>query len=246
MTAKYYLTIFLFILMSLQTIVEAQDSRYYISRLVDSQTKEVIPNANIVNLNNKRGTISNFLGYFMIKSLDKDYLKISYVGYNNLYIQADFSVGDTIDILFYKKTYELEEVEVLPWSKSEFKHKFIHNTFPSDTLEWMKSRYSVSKEELIWLTPTSFHNYKTSKERQEIKLKKLMKWIEKDNVFRKIIVDICGYEKLELEDFIRYCNFSKNYISNAREYYLTEAIRRKHLEFEKNKNVNSPQENTNK
>ena len=235
MTAKYYLTFFLFILLSSQ--IKAQESQYYISRLIDSQTKEVVPNANIVNLNNKRGTTSNLLGYFMIKAFDKDYIKVSYVGYNYLYIQVDYSISDTIDIFLYKKTYELEEVEVLPWTKQEFKHQFIYREFPSDTLEWLKSRYLVSKEELIWLTPVSFHNYKTSKERQEIKLRKLKKWLEKDRVFRDAITEMCGYEGVELEGFIRFCSFSKNYISNAREYYLKEAIHRKCIEFDDNKNT---------
>ena len=55
-----------------------------------------------------------------------------------------------------------------------------------------------------------------------------------------------SYQDLELEDFIRFCSFSKNYISKARTYYLTEAIHRKYLEFEKIKTRKSDQKDKNK
>jgi len=214
----------------------AQNTFFFIGRVKDAKTNQVLSTANIINLKNKRGAMSNLLGYFMLQVNDKDYIKISYVGYNNLYYQINSENTDTLDLFLIKKTYQLAEVEVFPWTKDEFKVQFIEMDTPVDSVEWLTDRINLSTKELKWLTPAGMTiKYKTSKERQEIKVKALKRWAEKDKIFRKIVKSLTDYEGLELEVFIRFCNFKKSFISYAREYYLTEAIQKKYLEFEQRK-----------
>jgi len=212
----------------------AQDSFFLIGRIKDAKTKNPIFSAHIVNLKNNKGAITNKDGLFMIQASESDYLKISYLGYNSLYFQAQSS-SDTLSFFISKKNFELKEVEVYPWTREEFRHKFVHMEIEKDSLDWLKSNINLSREELKWITPVSFHNYKTKKEKQEIKLRELKAWIAKDEIFRKSIVRMTNYKDLELEDFIRFCNFSKQYIMETRTYYLTEAMRKKYLEFEEKK-----------
>jgi hypothetical protein len=78
----------------------------------------------------------------------------------------------------------------------------------------------------------AFGNYKTKKEKQIVKLEALKRWLVKEEAYRRLIEKITSYSGVELNAFISFCNFSKNYISNAREYYLAMNIQKKYLEFE--------------
>lgn len=213
----------------------AQDSFYYIARIKDNTTKEIISNANIINLKNKKGTTSNFMGLFMIKASSNDFLKISYMGYHDVYQKVGAQNKDTVEIFLSKKSYQIEEVKIRPWTKKEFKYQFVTKEPPSDTSEWLRMKFAVPREELIWLTPVSFHNYKTSKERQIINLVKEKAWAEKDVLYKKIVKNMTHYESDEYIKFLEYCHFSKDYILRTRELYITEEVKKKYLEFESKK-----------
>ena len=218
--------------------VKAQESGYYIARINDKDTKLAIVNSNIINLNNKRGAVSNSSGIFMILASPNDFIRVSYMGYNDIYLKVDLSNQDTLDIYLSKKLYQLDEVKVHPWTKEEFKHQFVSKKMPTDAIEWLRQKYAVSREELIWLTPVSFHNYKTSKERQISQLKTLKIWEKKDDLYKEIVKKMTNYEGEEYISFLEFCHFSKDYISNTREFYLIETVKKKYIEFEKKKNMN--------
>lgn len=219
--------------------LSAQDVFFLIGSIKDADSKTSIFSAHIVNLKNNKGAITNKDGLFMIQASEGDYLKISYLGYHSLYFQAHIDGNDTLDFFIKHKNFELKEVEVFPWTREEFRHDFVHKEIKKDSLDWLEMRINLSREELRWITPVSFHNYKTSKEKQEIRLRELKAWIAKDEIFRKSIVRMTNYKDLELEDFIRYCRFSKQFVMEAKTYSLTSAMREKYLEFEKVKNTNS-------
>lgn len=226
---KGYLFIFTLLLWSQ---LSAQDVFFLIGSIKDADSKTPIFSAHIVNLKNNKGAITNKDGLFMIQASESDYLKISYLGYHSLYFQAHADGNDTLDFLIRKKNFELKEVEVYPWTREEFRHEFVHKDIKKDSLYWLEAKINLSREELRWITPVSFHNYKTSKEKQEIRLRALKAWIAKDEIFRKSIVRMTNYKDLELEDFIRYCQFSKQFVMEAKTYYLTSAMRQKYIEFE--------------
>jgi len=239
MKYRIYAIYSLFILISANSF--AQDSFYFIAQLKDYQSQSPISAAHIINLKNKKGSISNLKGYFLIHVSNKDYLKISYLGYNNLYIQVKQGESkDTLIFYLHKKTFKLDEVDVYPWSKDEFKYEFIHKQFKTDSIDLLLQKIRVPKSELLaihnnkgFIAIPIFANYKTKKERQIIQLEQLKRWTLKENAYRKLITNITGYQKAELNAFINYCNFSKRYISYAREYYLALAIKKKYIEFEK-------------
>ena len=113
--------------------------------------------------------------------------------------------GDTLTVILNQKVFELENVDVLPWTKQEFKYLFVKIEPPSNPTKWLEKRINLSKEELISLTPASFHNYKTSKERQQIKLISIKGWEQKDQLYEKIVKNITHYKNEELQAFFIYC-----------------------------------------
>ncbi len=241
----------------------AQESAIIIGKIIDYETGEAVYSAHIVNLKSRKGTISNKDGFFMIPAEQKDYIKVSFLGYNNKYYQISEVNSDTILIPIYRKTYQLANVDVYPWTKEEFQYQFVHNKFEKDSIDKLKELISVPKEVLLadleqektrqmrennpnmiaGVSMSAFANYKTKKEKQIIQLEALKRWVKKEKAYRELITHITGYTGMELNAFIRFCNFSKNYISNARDYYLALNIQKKYLEYKTLKN--KPQTKTN-
>jgi len=211
-----------------------------IGKVIDAETLESIPNAHIFNLRSNQGLISNQDGTFLIMVQNSDYIKITHIAYYEAYHQIKNQTKDTLYIKIYRKTYQLESVTVYPWSKEEFKFKFVHTDFKQDSIDKFLKKITVPKEELVQLAKSTAIisipiSYKTSKERQIIILNDIKNWVEKENEYRELITKITGYQAEELNAFIMFCNFSKRYIMNARAYYLGLAIEKKYFEFEQKK-----------
>ncbi len=211
-----------------------------IGKVIDAETLESIPNAHIFNLRSNQGLISNQDGTFLIMVQSSDYIKITHIAYYEAYHQIKNQTKDTLYIKIYRKTYQLESVTVYPWSKEEFKFKFVHTDFKQDSIDKFLKKITVPKEELVQLAKSTAIisipiSYKTSKERQIIILNDIKNWVEKETEYRELITKITGYQAEELNAFIMFCNFSKRYIMNARAYYLGLAIEKKYFEFEQKK-----------
>jgi len=211
-----------------------------IGKVIDAETLESIPNAHVFNLRSNQGLISNQDGTFLIMVQSSDYIKITHIAYYEAYHQIKNQTKDTLYIKIYRKTYQLESVTVYPWSKEEFKFKFVHTDFKQDSIDKFLKKITVPKEELVQLAKSTAIisipiSYKTSKERQIIILNDIKNWVEKENEYRELITKITGYQAEELNAFIMFCNFSKRYIMNARAYYLGLAIEKKYFEFEQKK-----------
>lgn len=188
----------------------------------------------------------------MIPIEEGDYLKISYLGYNSLYFKVNHHSSDTLNLFIQKKAFVLEEVEVYPWTKEEFKFKFINLEVNQDSIDYLRNKIIVPKEDLVaalkqaqtqkmrennpnmivGVSMPAFANYKTKKDKQIVELEALKKWVKKETEYRKLVQNITNYKDEELNRFIKFCNFSKSYISTARSYYLGIEIQKKYKAFE--------------
>ena len=241
---KYKKSLFLIILFLSVLNSIAQKTYLFVGKVLDSETLEPIEYTHIINLKNSKGGLSNNNGYFFQKVNEGDYLKLSFMGYNTLYYQALNNKPDTLIFLLVRKVFELKSVDVYPWTRREFRYKFVYKDFNSDSIDWLLNKIRVPKAELLaihnnkpFIVIPIFSNFKTKKEKQIVRLEALKKWLKHDKRYRAMIVKVTGYKGLELNKFIKYCNFSKRYISYARSYYLTSAIEKKYIEFEKIKKV---------
>jgi len=235
-------TILLILLLFIAENVLSQEPYLFIGKVIDSQENEIIQYTHVVNLKTNKGGLTNQNGLFFQKVIKGDYLKLSFMGYNTLYYQVKNTVSDTITFFLVRKVYELEDIDVYPWTKREFKYKFVYTKFNTDSIDWLLKKILVPKSELLaihnfkpFIAIPIFSNFKTKKEKQIVRLEELKHWIKKSERYRKMVVKVTGYKELELNAFIKYCNFSKRYISYARSYYLTSAIEKKYIAFENRK-----------
>ena len=220
----------------------SQEEFLFVGKVIDNQTNRVIQYTHVVNLKTNKGGLTNRNGFFFQKVTEGDYLKLSFMGYNTYYYQVRNTVSDTITFLLARKVYELEDIDVYPWTIKEFKHKFVYTNFDADSIDWLLKKILVPKSELLaihnfkpFIAIPVFSNFKTKKEKQIVRLEELKRWIKKEERYREMVAKVTGYRELELNKFIKYCNFSKRYISYARSYYLTSAIEKKYTEYQKSK-----------
>lgn len=217
-----------------------QDEGLLFGQIKEFGNEAPIATAHVLNLKTLKGTISNTNGLFMIPVEIGDFVKVSFLGFNDNYYLVQKIDKDTIQLKMIPKAYQIEEVDVYPWTKEEFKYEFVNHDFKKDSIDQLKDKITLSEEDIEaaqmgkgYIAIPIFANYKTKKEKQIIALEELKKRVAKEEEYRKLIQRITGYKEAELNAFIIFCNFSKRYIMYAREYYLGLAISKKYLEFEK-------------
>jgi len=109
---KTLLIIFITGLIPVQSI-RAQEVE---GRILDLKTRRPLAFVNVVYKEGGQGTVSNIDGEFSIASLENiEFLKFSYVGYYSQYISMqEIQPGRKIQVRLEKKTYDIEEVQILP------------------------------------------------------------------------------------------------------------------------------------
>ncbi len=95
-----------------------------------------VPYTTIWLMNTRRGTISDFFGFFSIVVHERDTLRFSAVGFKDVY----YVVPDTLTQKRYsaiqvmtRDTIYLAETLIYPWpTREQFRHAFIHTEIPDD------------------------------------------------------------------------------------------------------------------
>ncbi len=95
-----------------------------------------LPYTSIWVMNTRRGTTTDFYGFFSLPVYEDDTLRFSSVGYSDAY----YAVPDTLSQSRYsavqmmtRDTIYLAETVIYPWpTREQFRHAFIHTEVPSD------------------------------------------------------------------------------------------------------------------
>lgn len=95
-----------------------------------------VPYTTIWVKNTRRGTISDFYGFFSIAVYERDTLRFSAVGFR----EVNFVVPDTLSQTRYstiqimsRDTIYLPETVIYPWpTREQFRHAFMHTQIPDD------------------------------------------------------------------------------------------------------------------
>jgi len=211
----------------------AQESFLLWGKVLDADTKKPLEYAHILNLKSKKGSITNDKGYFFISTKKGDYVKFSYMGYHNMYRMIQKKTNDTIVFYLRPQVMALNTVDVYPWTKEEFKYRFVHDTILPDAIDRLKKRIRVPIDELKFLSIPKGKgfiiplNFKSNKEKQIEILNKIKERIKTEKRYRALIYQITKLKGKEQDNFIKYCNFTDRYIKYARDYYLILAIKNK-------------------
>jgi hypothetical protein len=104
--------------------------------VVTGDSLQPVPYTTVMVTGTRRGTITDFYGFFSIAVREKDTIRFSSIGFKDVY----YAVPDTLSETRYsaiqlmtRDTVHLAETVIYPWpTREQFRHAFIHTPVPDD------------------------------------------------------------------------------------------------------------------
>jgi len=236
----------LFTLVSLY--VHAQDEGQEIGELTatvtNAQTDRPLESVHIINLNQVKGTITNQDGKFTTPAAVNDTIYLSYLGFKTQKVRVTndmFKFGDT-KISLTELAYALEEVIVRPYQLTGYleidvKNLPINNSpqysisgLPSSYEAGSKSPSAVTKVLGAILNPADLlRNLFGKKPKQLRKLRLIKEEAEIRDLLaskfdRETLTELLQLEKVDIEDILNNCNYSRSFIRTANDLQILDAI----------------------
>ena len=212
-----------------------------LGNLYNEKTFEPVQFAHVINTRNYTATITDTIGNFSIKIRKKDTLLITSIGYENKKITFGEKNQQVVfkSIPMEEKLYRIKQVEVTPWGTyNEFKNRFmaLDKKNPRDDIHPLLWKDLPQKPDEIEpyvpniTNPISFLYYIFSEEgKSKRKLIELQKKATIDSKIRskynrEKVSDLTGLEGKELERFMKFCNFTDEYLLNTKEYKILQRV----------------------
>ncbi|MDO4881381.1 MAG: carboxypeptidase-like regulatory domain-containing protein [Capnocytophaga sp.] len=227
---------------------------FYIAAQEDMQVKGTVftvqnnlplENVNVLNLNQVKGTTTNIKGEFNIRAAVNDTLYFSFLGFKSIKVRV------TQDMIKYPGTrigmtelaYALEEVIITPYKLTGYLAIDAKYIPVNPQLQYSISGLNMGYESRGSSSPSTVGKvlsaisnpagflYNTFSSRAK-DLKKLKKMKENDEIRnllltkydRETLCQMLNIEKTELEDLLRHCNYSKEFIRDANDLQFLEAL----------------------
>ncbi|MDR7370753.1 carboxypeptidase-like regulatory domain-containing protein [Flavobacterium aquidurense] len=242
-----YFAVFFFILLS--TISFAQETEPTTPQRVsgyiyNDNSKEPLPNVNIINTNKVRGAMSDAKGYFEIDVQVNDTLHFSLLGFQSLRIRVtnDWIKNKITRIQLTEKAIALEEVVIAPFNltgyleidskliptKENYRYSISGLTQGYEAGEYAPNAFGKVLGS-IFNPADMLYNFfgKNGKE-----LKKL-KDMKKDDTIRNLLESkydretlavLLGISKDEIPEILQRCNYSESFIQSANDLQILDAI----------------------
>lgn len=247
---RFFIILFLILNFSLQVYTQNSDILELTGRVISEKTGKPIRYATIVNLKKSKVTACDSLGYFYMTVLKDDILRINALGYEKEYISftdKKINPAEIIIIKLKEKTYKIGNVNIYDERWKDFVFEFTHSEIEEDkTKERIEKWFYtlVDPKELVLLTASVSMgipiNYKTKADKQKIKVEKL-KLIAAENAIieskynPELVSELTGFNKTEAIKFMRFCNFSREYLLKANDYDIIISINKKFENYIKTK-----------
>lgn len=221
--------------------------------VIDSVNGEIIPFANAFNESEKTWAYAKENGRLTIWASVKDTLVISAIGYyDKVIILNDSILSNQLRIIKLEpRVYEIGEATVSALkSYSQFKQEIINLELPKTQLDSVGEHLSfiskkvVQKAEYDRMVDEVFarekgtlfmigSSFKTEKQKNRIKLNsKIDLNLIHQKFNREIVKKHTSLLDEEINDFMVYCDFDDEFILNATEYEIAEAIKEKLTKFQ--------------
>ncbi|MCK0159877.1 carboxypeptidase-like regulatory domain-containing protein [Allomuricauda sp. F6463D] len=223
---------------------ETQEIKQFTATVINAQTEFPLESVHVVNLNQVKGTITNQNGKFSIPAAVNDTLYLSYLGFKTQKVRVTndmFRFGNT-EIALTELAYALEEVIVTPYQLTGYLEIDVKNLPVNNAYQYSisglstsyeagnKSPSAVTKVLGAILNPADLlRNLFGKKPRQ---LRKLRQIKEDDNIRdllaskfdRETLTELLQLEKVDIEDILNNCNYSKSFIKTANDLQILDAI----------------------
>ncbi len=212
--------------------------------VINAQTSAPMESVHIVNLNKIQGTITNQKGEFSITASVNDTLYFSYLGFKSQKVRVtnDMFKFKGTKIALTELAYALEEVIVKPYQLTGYLEIDVKNLPINNAFQYSISGLSVGYEAgsknpsavtkvlgAILNPADLLRNLFGKKPKQMRKLKEMK---EDDNIRdllaskfdRETLTELLQLEKVDLEDILNNCNYSKSFIKTANDLQILDAI----------------------
>lgn len=230
-----------------ETLIEGELT----ATVVNAQTDFPLESVHVINLNKVKGTITNQKGRFTIEAAVNDTLYLSFLGFKSQKVRVTndmFKFEDT-KIALTELAYALEEVIVRPYQLTGYleidvKNLPINNAYqysisglPTSYEGGSKSPSAVTKVLGAILNPADLlRNLFGKKPRQLRKLRQMKEDDEIRNLLaskfdREILTELLQLEKVDIEDILNNCNYSRSFINTANDLQILDAISSCYEEF---------------
>ena len=221
-----------------------QELKEFKAIVVNAQSEKPMESVHIVNLNQVIGTITNQDGEFTIDAAVNDTLYFSFLGFKSQKIRITndmFKFKDT-KISLTELAYALEEVIVKPYQLTGYleidvKNIPINNAYqysisglPVSYEAGNKSPSAVTKVLGAILNPADqLRNLFGRKPNQMRKLRKVkaddqIRDLLATKFDRETLTELLQMEKLDIEDILNNCNYSKSFIATANDLQILDAV----------------------
>lgn len=214
-------------------------------KIIESESPSAMEGVNIVNLNQVIGTTTNSEGEFEIRANANDTLHLSYLGYKSIKVKVTndwIKYGTSTTIELTELALALEEVNVNKLKLTGFLEIDIKqvpirkNTRYS--ISGLNSSYESRQRSLNMVqnvlgaifNPADFlHNIFGKKPREMRKLREIKKQDEIKNLLssrfdREMLTALLQVDKIDLDLLISECNYSQDFIRNANDLQVLDAI----------------------
>jgi hypothetical protein len=241
---KYFTFFILLVVTSFSFAQEQVTVQKVTGTIINDLNLFPISNANIINVNKVKGTVTNSRGYFEIEAAVNDTLHITLLGFQSLRVRVtnDWIKNGTAKIKLTEKAIALEEVVVRKYDLTgylEVDSKLIP--------EKENYRYSISGLPAAYeagaSSPNAFtrvlgsifnpadmlYNFFGSKPRELKRLKSMKKDDTVRNLLeskfdREMIAVLLGVDKKEIAEILQRCNYSETFVQSANDLQILDAI----------------------
>ena len=219
--------------------------------VLNAQSNAPLESVHVINLNKIIGTITDRQGKFTIEASVNDTLYFSYLGFKSQKIRVTndmFRFKDT-KISLTELAYALEEVIVRPYQLTGYLEIDVKNLPINTAYQYSisglpvsyeggsKSPSAVTKVLGAILNPADLlRNLFGKQPNQMKKLRKMKEDEEIRNLLaskfdRETLTELLQLEKVDIEDILANCNYSKSFIRTANDLQILDAISSCYEEF---------------
>lgn len=215
-----------------------------VATVLNAQTNFPLESVHVINLNKVIGTITNQDGEFRITAAVNDTLYLTYLGFKPQKVRVTndmFRIKDT-KIFLTELAYALEEVIVRPYQLTGYLEIDVKNLPVNNAYQYSisglnksyeggsKSPSAVTKVLGAILNPADQLRNLFGKKPQQ--MRKLRKMKEDENIRdllaskfdRETLKQLLQLEKMDIEDILNNCSYSRSFIQTANDLQILDAI----------------------
>lgn len=121
--------------------------------VVSNDSLQPVPFTSVMIRHSRRGTISDFYGFFSFVAMKGDTLDFQYIGFKpSYYVIPDTLAENRYSLIqvLVRDTINLKEAVVFPWpSREQFKHAFLELEIPGDDMARARYNLEIAKRREI-------------------------------------------------------------------------------------------------